>query len=224
MDIPLGAQGDCRKKSGNKKKNRKKNKNKNKNKSPKDPINSQEQDSNCLESDASEAVDHEPTAEDQPEVDLTEEQDSNCSESDTCEAVDPRPTAEGQPEVDLVLGAESAGPDSTVESTEPNATLASVPGADSVSVVTKTSPVIDSVSGDSLVTPAGGGLDGNSFRPISRASLPPVYAGNFSGDSLLICFDLVCFFIPFYRVPLPLSSIPQSYPSFSSVFTPCLMS
>ena len=69
-----------------------------------------------------------------------------------------------------------------------------------------------------------GGLDGSSFRPISRASLPPVNAGNFSGDSLLICFDLVCFFIPFHRVPLPLSSIPQSFPSFSSVFTPCLMS
>ena len=59
---------------------------------------------------------------------------------------------------------------------------------------------------------------------ISRASLPTDNAGNFSGDSLLICFDLVCFFIPFHRVPLPLSSIPQSFPSFSSVFTPCLMS
>ena len=69
-----------------------------------------------------------------------------------------------------------------------------------------------------------GGLDVGSFRPISRASLPPVNAGNFSGDSLLICFDLVCFFIPFHRVHLPLSSIPQSFPSFSSVFTPCLMS
>ena len=69
-----------------------------------------------------------------------------------------------------------------------------------------------------------GGLDDSSFWPRSRASLPPVNAGNFSGDSLLICFDLVCFFIPFHRVPLPLSSIPQSFPSFSSVFTPCLMS
>ena len=155
-DAPPGARSDGGKGSGkNNKKNKKSRKNKNKqnkNGSPEDLMDSQERE----ESSDGEAVDPGLTAGGQPEVDPmdSQERNSGCSESDACVDVGPGPTSEGQPEVDLVLDAESAGPDTTVESTEPNATLASTPGADAVSVVTESPPAIDSVSEDSLVTPA----------------------------------------------------------------------